>query len=135
MIGVVEENANSRNPLAPSFFCSSSQLTINSSQKLFAESGQAVLAERIHLELNGKFRDEQLNQQWFETLLQARSTTAIWRQDYNEVRPHGSIGRIRLRASGHEQCLPASTFDRVLAVARDPVAGSDDAPQLPGRAT
>jgi putative transposase len=43
---------------------------------------------------NGKFRDEHLNEQWFQTLQQARSATAIWRQDYNEVRPHGSIGRI-----------------------------------------
>ena len=43
---------------------------------------------------NGKFRDEHLNEQWFETLHQARSATAIWRQDYNEVRPHGTIGRI-----------------------------------------
>jgi putative transposase len=43
---------------------------------------------------NGKLRDEFLNEHWFETLHQARSATAIWRQDYNEVRPHGSIGRI-----------------------------------------
>ncbi len=43
---------------------------------------------------NGKFRDECLNEHWFETLPQARSTIAIWRQDYNEVRPHGTIGRI-----------------------------------------
>ncbi len=43
---------------------------------------------------NGKFRDECLNEQWFETLHQARSATAIWRQDYNEVRPHSSCGRI-----------------------------------------
>jgi len=43
---------------------------------------------------NGKFRDEFLNEHWFETLQQARNATAIWRQDYNEVRPHGSIGRI-----------------------------------------
>jgi putative transposase len=43
---------------------------------------------------NGKFRDEFLNEHWFETLHQARSATVIWRQDYNEVRPHGSIGRM-----------------------------------------
>ena len=43
---------------------------------------------------NGKFRDEHLNEQWFETLHQARAAVAIWRQDYNEVRPHGSLGRI-----------------------------------------
>jgi putative transposase len=43
---------------------------------------------------NGKFRDECLNEQWFETLHQARSATTAWRQDYNEVRPHSSLGRI-----------------------------------------
>ena len=43
---------------------------------------------------NGKFRDEHLNEQWFESVHQARAATAIWRQDYNEVRPHSSLGRI-----------------------------------------
>ena len=43
---------------------------------------------------NGKFRDECLNEHWFKTLIQARSAIADWRQDYNEVRPHSSIGRI-----------------------------------------
>ena len=43
---------------------------------------------------NGKFRDECLNEHWFETLVQARSTIATWRQDYNQVRPHSSLGRI-----------------------------------------
>jgi len=43
---------------------------------------------------NGRFRDECLNEHWFETLHQARTTIAAWRRNYNEVRPHGSIGRI-----------------------------------------
>jgi len=43
---------------------------------------------------NGKFRDECLNEQWFETLAQARQEIALWRRDYNEVRPHSAIGRI-----------------------------------------
>jgi putative transposase len=43
---------------------------------------------------NGKFREECLNEHWFETLQQARTEIAKWRRDYNEVRPHGSIGRI-----------------------------------------
>ncbi len=43
---------------------------------------------------NGKFRDECLNEHWFQTLQQARSEIAIWRQDYNEVRPHSSLGRM-----------------------------------------
>ncbi|APW40480.1 transposase [Rhodoferax koreense] len=43
---------------------------------------------------NGKFRDECLNEQWFQTLNQARTTIAAWRQDYNEVRPHSSCQRM-----------------------------------------
>ena len=43
---------------------------------------------------NGKFRDECLNEQWFQTLPQARTCIAEWRRDYNEVRPHSSLGRI-----------------------------------------
>ena len=43
---------------------------------------------------NGKFRDECLNEHWFQTLPQARSEIASWRQDYNEVRPHSSLGRM-----------------------------------------
>ena len=43
---------------------------------------------------NGKFRDECLNEHWFQTLPQARSEIAGWRKDYNEVRPHSSLGRI-----------------------------------------
>ena len=43
---------------------------------------------------NGKFRDECLNEHWFETLPQARAAITLWRQDYNEVRPHSSCGRI-----------------------------------------
>ena len=43
---------------------------------------------------NGKLRDECLNEQWFQTLQQARFAIAVWRRDYNEVRPHSSLGRI-----------------------------------------
>ncbi|MCM8567744.1 transposase, partial [Thauera linaloolentis] len=32
--------------------------------------------------------------QWFESLPQARQEIARWRRDYNEVRPHSSLGRI-----------------------------------------
>ena len=43
---------------------------------------------------NGKFRDECLNEQWFQDLQQARSAINEWRVDYNEVRPHSSCGRV-----------------------------------------
>jgi len=43
---------------------------------------------------NGKFRDECLNEHWFETIAQARSTITAWRQDYNNARPHSSCRRM-----------------------------------------
>ena len=41
---------------------------------------------------NGKFRDECLNEHWFSTLAEARAIVSAWRRDYNETRPHSSIG-------------------------------------------
>ena len=43
---------------------------------------------------NGKFRDECLNDHWFVGLAHARDVIARWRIDYNQMRPHSSIGRI-----------------------------------------
>jgi len=44
--------------------------------------------------LNGRIRDECLNEHVFEGLAHARRLIEAWRQDYNNVRPHGSIGNI-----------------------------------------
>ena len=41
---------------------------------------------------NGKFRDECLNEHWFATLAEARALIGAWRRDYNEQRPHSSLG-------------------------------------------
>jgi putative transposase len=41
---------------------------------------------------NGKFRDECLNDHWFSTLAEARALINAWRIDYNERRPHSSLG-------------------------------------------
>jgi putative transposase len=41
---------------------------------------------------NGRFRDECLNQEWFRNRREARAIIEAWRQHYNEVRPHSSIG-------------------------------------------
>jgi len=40
---------------------------------------------------NGKFRDERLNDHWFESLHAARAPIVDWRRDYNENRPHSSL--------------------------------------------
>jgi putative transposase len=41
---------------------------------------------------NGKFRAECLNASWFLTLDEARRKCEAWRRDYNDVRPHSSLG-------------------------------------------
>lgn len=41
---------------------------------------------------NGKFRDECLNEHWFVSLAQAQVIIGAWRRDYNEFRPHSSLG-------------------------------------------
>lgn len=42
--------------------------------------------------LNSRIRDECLNEHVFESLAYARRLIEAWRQDYNNVRPHGSLG-------------------------------------------
>ena len=42
--------------------------------------------------LNGKFRAECLNANWFLSLDEAQRKCEAWRRDYNEVRPHSAIG-------------------------------------------
>ena len=41
---------------------------------------------------NGKLRDECLNVHWLESLVEARAEIEAWRQEYNETRPHSSLG-------------------------------------------
>lgn len=41
--------------------------------------------------LNGKFRNECLNQNWFRTLEEARYEIGKWRHHYNHVRPHSAL--------------------------------------------
>lgn len=41
---------------------------------------------------NGRFRDGCLNQHWFRDLADARRTIGAWREHYNAVRPHSSLG-------------------------------------------
>jgi putative transposase len=41
---------------------------------------------------NGSLRDELLNEEMFDSLADARRKLAIWRCDYNNVRPRSSLG-------------------------------------------
>ncbi len=41
---------------------------------------------------NGKFRDECLSMEWFRNRVEAKVVIEQWRQHYNDVRPHSSLG-------------------------------------------
>jgi len=43
---------------------------------------------------NGRFRDECLNEHWFLSLADARRIIEDWRIDYNQNRPHSSLGNL-----------------------------------------
>lgn len=58
---------------------------------LFIEPGSPW--ENGYIEsFNGKLRDELLNVELFETLLEAKVLTAEWRREYNWRRPHSALG-------------------------------------------
>ena len=67
-------------------------------QTLFIEPGSPW--ENGYVEsFNGKLRDEHLNVELFDTLLEAQVLTERWRCKYNQLRPHSSLG-YRLPATG-----------------------------------
>jgi putative transposase len=46
-----------------------------------------------HIEsFNGRLRDECLNANWFHNLADARAKIRAWRDEYNDERPHSSLG-------------------------------------------
>jgi len=53
---------------------------------------------------NGKLRDELLNGEIFDTILEAKVLTEMWRNDYNNIRPHSSLNFSPL--------VPEVTFSR-----------------------
>ena len=59
----------------------------------FIQPGKPV--QNCYVEsFNGRLRDECLNEHWFTSMDDARSIIETWRNDYNEVREHSSLGRI-----------------------------------------
>jgi len=79
---------------------------------LFIEPGSPW--ENGYIEsFNGKLRDELLNCEIFETLLEARVLIERWRREYNTVRPHSSLGYRPPAPETILSCPPASAAHRL----------------------
>jgi putative transposase len=62
---------------------------------------------------NGKFRDECLNSHWFMSMEDARQIIEGWRCDYNEERPHSSLGHLTPADFARSRIF----FDRISLIA------------------
>ena len=62
---------------------------------------------------NGRLRDECLNETVFTSMRHARAILAAWQRDYNEVRPHSSLGGLPPAGLSLPPCSPASRPLRV----------------------
>ena len=58
---------------------------------------------------NGRFRDECLNCHWFMSVDDAKEKIEKWRSEYNQIRPHTSLGNLTPNEY-HQQHQKASAF-------------------------
>jgi putative transposase len=83
---IVTDNGSEFTSKAMSIWCQANNVNI-----AFIRPGKPM--ENGFVEsFNGKFRDECLNEQWFLSLNDAREKIEAWREEYNERRPHSSLG-------------------------------------------
>jgi len=76
---------------------------------------------------NGKLRDELLNGEIFYTLREAKILIERWREHYNRVRPHSSLG---YRPPAPEAWMPAASAERDSAALRLALRTPEEAVRL-----
>ena len=82
-------------------------LAVESVGTLYIESGQPW--ENGYIEsFNGRFRDEILNRDLFGSVLEAKVIAEDWRLDYNNHRPHSSLG-YRTPAEFAASCIASAS--------------------------
>jgi putative transposase len=75
-------------------FCSRKMLRWSADTKIalhFIQPGKPTQNAKVE-SLNGRVRDELINPNIFRTIAEVRAAADAWRSDYNEVRPHSSLG-------------------------------------------
>jgi putative transposase len=68
-------------------------LTESNIDTAFIDPGKPWL-NGMNESFNGKFRDECLNMQWFKSRIDAKVMIESFRREYNEIRPHSSLGQL-----------------------------------------
>ena len=76
----------------------------------FIEPGKPVQNAFVE-SLNGKLRDECLNEHWFTSLLHARTVIETWRREYNEERPKKILGGLTPAAYAKQLAAKAATMN------------------------
>ena len=99
--------------------------------RLALHRARQAAAERLHRELQRQLRDELLNETLFRSLAHARAKLEAWRRDFNDVRPHSSLGYLTPAAYARALCgetgRRAANPDRS---ARRPLASGDHKVQI-----
>jgi putative transposase len=94
------------------------------------EPGKPV--QNAHVEsFHGRLREECLNVSWFGNLFEARRKIGAWRKEYNEERPHSSLGYRTLAAFARPTAALRSPT-APCAPLFDPLPGSGEVQQGPG---
>jgi putative transposase len=94
------------------------------------EPGKPV--QNAHVEsFHGKLRDECLNASWFQNLFDARRKIGAWRIEYNQERPHSSLGyrtpaAFAREIGGGKGCGKDGDFVTFENAARFPLSHSHD---------
>ena len=89
-------------------------LAMNGTQTVYIEPGHPW--ENSYCEsFNGKLRDECLNEEVFYNARYAQAVVETWRREYNEVRPHSSLGYRTPAKVGRDSVVVAGTSARKAA--------------------
>jgi len=82
---------------------------------LHIQPGKPTQNARIE-SFHGRLREECLSVSWFQNLFDARRKIAAWRKEYNEERPHSSLG---YKTPNEFAAAQAASFETAVREARD----------------
>jgi putative transposase len=96
----------------------------------FIRPGKPV--ENAYVEsLNGRFRDECLNEHWFVSMQHARSVIEAWRIEYNTERPHSSLNDKTPEEFRDAHASEEKRFGSVSVKPENPVSLTPDSISVP----